>query len=68
VQEMFVELVAGVMGASTEQHRFACRALTAAISAMVTGRLAAGDLDGLRELREPLLDMVSRSLDLYGNG
>lgn len=66
LQDTFAELIAGVMGATTEQHRFACRALTAAISAMVTARIAAGDLAGLRELREPLLDMVSRSMDLYG--
>jgi AcrR family transcriptional regulator len=66
LQESFVALIADVLGASTEQQRFACQTLAAAVSAMVTARIAADDLDGLRGLREPLLDLVRRSGDLYG--
>ncbi|MFQ6394907.1 TetR/AcrR family transcriptional regulator [Nocardia sp. KC 131] len=67
LQESFVTLIADVLGASTEQQRFACQTLAAAVSAMVTARIAADDLDGLRALREPLLELVRRSGDLYGN-
>ncbi|MGW5105424.1 TetR/AcrR family transcriptional regulator [Nocardia sp. NPDC004123] len=67
LQETFVAMVADVLGADTEEQRFACQTLVAALSAMVTARVAVGDLDGLRELREPLLDLVRRSGDLFGN-
>ncbi|MET8429661.1 TetR/AcrR family transcriptional regulator [Nocardia sp. NPDC004860] len=67
LQETFVAMVADVLGADTEEQRFACQTLVAALSAMVTARIAVGDLDGLRELREPLLDLVRRSGDLFGN-
>ncbi|MGW0250683.1 TetR/AcrR family transcriptional regulator [Nocardia goodfellowii] len=66
LQESFVELMAEILGARTEAQRFACQTLAAGVSAMVTTRLAADDLDGLRALREPLLDLVRRSGDLYG--
>ncbi|GAB2650388.1 TetR/AcrR family transcriptional regulator [Nocardia goodfellowii] len=66
LQESFVELMAEILGARTEPQRFACQTLAAGVSAMVTTRLAADDLDGLRALREPLLDLVRRSGDLYG--
>ncbi len=66
LQESFVSLIADVLGAETEQQRFACQTLAAAVSAMVTARVAADDPDGLRALREPLLDLVRRSGDLYG--
>ncbi|MGW4118412.1 TetR/AcrR family transcriptional regulator [Nocardia sp. NPDC004711] len=67
LQETFVAMVADVLGADTDEQRFACQTLVAALSAMVTARVAVGDLDGLRELREPLLDLVRRSGDLFGN-
>ncbi|HEY5854335.1 MAG TPA: TetR/AcrR family transcriptional regulator [Aldersonia sp.] len=67
MQEMFVGLIAGVLGAHSAEQRFACQALAAAISTMVTMRLSAGDLDGLRGLRDPLIDMVARSGRLYGD-
>ncbi|WP_433563954.1 TetR/AcrR family transcriptional regulator [Nocardia sp. CA-151230] len=67
LQETFVAMVADVLDADTEEQRFACQTLVAALSAMVTARIAVGDLDGLRELREPLLDLVRRSGDLFGN-
>lgn len=67
MQEMFVGLIAGVLGAHSPEQRFACQTLAAAISTMVTMRLSAGDLDGLRGLRDPLIDMVARGGRLYGD-
>ncbi|MEU8895159.1 TetR/AcrR family transcriptional regulator [Nocardia sp. NPDC048505] len=66
LQESFVELIAETLGAHTEPQRFACQTLAAAVSAMVTARIAADDLDGLRALRDPLLDLVRRGGELYG--
>ncbi|MFD7843430.1 TetR/AcrR family transcriptional regulator [Nocardia sp. NPDC059764] len=67
LQETFVAMVADVLGAETEPQRFACQTLVAALSSMVTARIAVGDPDGLRELRAPLLDLVRRSGDLFGD-
>lgn len=67
MQESFVALIADILDARTEQQRFACRTLAAAVSAMVTAHIAADDLAGLRALREPLLELVRRSGDLYGD-
>ncbi|TQM29521.1 TetR/AcrR family transcriptional regulator [Nocardia bhagyanarayanae] len=67
LQDSFVALIAEVLHAHTEQQRFACQTFAAAVSAMVTARIAADDLDGLRGLSAPLLDMVRRSGDLYGS-
>lgn len=66
LQESFVALIAEVLGAQTDQQRFACQTLAAAVSAMVTARVAADDLAGLRALREPLLELVRRGGELYG--
>ncbi|MEV6334535.1 TetR/AcrR family transcriptional regulator [Nocardia vinacea] len=66
LQESFVAMIADVLDARTDQQRFACQTLAAAVSAMVTARIAVDDLAGLRALREPLLDLVHRSGDLYG--
>ncbi|MEV6274715.1 TetR/AcrR family transcriptional regulator [Nocardia sp. NPDC051832] len=67
LQESFVALMAEVLGAHTEAQRFACQTLAAGVSAMVTTRIAADDLEGLIALREPLLELVRRSGDLYGS-
>ncbi|WP_433712813.1 TetR/AcrR family transcriptional regulator [Nocardia sp. CA-084685] len=66
LQESFVAMIADVLDARTDQQRFACQTLAAAVSAMVTARIAVDDLPGLRSLREPLIDLVRRSGDLYG--
>ncbi|OXR46515.1 Fatty acid metabolism regulator protein [Nocardia cerradoensis] len=66
LQESFVSLVADILDARTDQQRFACRTMVAALSAMVTTHVAADDPDGLRELREPMLELVRRSGDLFG--
>ncbi|GAB4582243.1 TetR/AcrR family transcriptional regulator [Nocardia sp. IFM 10818] len=67
LQETFVAMVADTLGAESEEQRFACQTLVAALSAMVTARIAVGDIDGLRSLREPLLDLVRRSGELFGS-
>ncbi|NNH74007.1 TetR/AcrR family transcriptional regulator [Nocardia uniformis] len=67
LQDTFVAIVADILGAETESQRFACQTLVAALSAMVTARIATDDIDGLRELREPLLNMIGRSGDLFGS-
>lgn len=67
LQESFVAVVAEILDARTEQQRFACRTMVAALSAMVTNHVATDDPDGLRELREPMLELVYRSGDLFGS-
>lgn len=62
-QQRFVAVVASTLEASDRRSRFACEALVAAISAMVTARLAAGDLDGLRALRRPLVRLVRQAVE-----
>lgn len=66
LQETFVAVVADMLDAHTEEQRFACGTLVAALSAMVTARIAVGDAAGLRELREPLLGLVRRGGELFG--
>lgn len=62
VQEQFAIQLEALFGARDDEERFACRALVAAIGGMVTARLAVGDLDGLRALREPIATLVRRAL------
>jgi AcrR family transcriptional regulator len=60
LQQRFVDTVAGVLHAQTEDDRFACEALVAALGAMVTGRVAAGNAAALPQLREPIMGLVGR--------
>ncbi|MGN6694127.1 MAG: TetR/AcrR family transcriptional regulator [Aquihabitans sp.] len=62
LQAIITDGVAALLGASDDRGRFACQALVAAISALVTPLLAAGDLAGIRALREPIVDLAARSL------
>lgn len=62
VQRAFVDLVVEGVGARTAEDRFACEAFVAATSSMVTARLAADDIDGLRALHAPLLRLAARLL------
>lgn len=66
LQETFVAMVADILGADTDEQFFACQMLVAALSSMVTARIAVGDLEGLRALREPLLALIRRSGELFG--
>lgn len=62
----FADSLTAMFGAENEQQRFACEMLVAAISAMVTATVAAGDFEGVLALRRPFMDMIRRSGDLYG--
>jgi AcrR family transcriptional regulator len=62
LQRQFVNLVAEIFN-STEPDapgRFACEALVASISSMVTVRVGSGRLDELPALREPIIELVRR--------
>jgi AcrR family transcriptional regulator len=61
LQHRFVDLLIKVLDARSEEERFACETVVAAISAMVTSRLAVGDLGGLAALREPLTTLVRQA-------
>lgn len=61
-QQRFADLVCEVFGARTRERRFACEALVAATSSMVTARLAADDIEGLRALQRPLTELARRML------
>jgi AcrR family transcriptional regulator len=63
IQRRFVQLLTDASGARSPTERFACEALVAAIITLVTARLAARDIEGLRGLREPLTELVRRALD-----
>jgi AcrR family transcriptional regulator len=60
VQRRFAAVLDDTFGRRTAGDRFANEALVAATSSMVTARLAAGDLDGLRALRRPLVGLARR--------
>jgi len=68
VQSRFVDLVAFIAGAKDERQRFACEAVVAAVSALVTQRVCAGRTDTLTELEEPLADLVTDLLNAVGLG
>lgn len=60
VQEDFTAVVAGIFSARSAADRFACEALVAAISSMVTLRVAAGESHALPGLRTPLVALARR--------
>jgi AcrR family transcriptional regulator len=62
VQQRFVELVAGIVGARDESQRFACEAIVAAVSGLVTQRICAGRVAELEELGEPLRELADTVL------
>lgn len=62
LQQRTVEQFVALFGLRTDEGRFACRAVVAAISALVTHELVSGGgPDGVRGLHGPLL-MLSRQL------
>jgi AcrR family transcriptional regulator len=62
VLDRFVDLIAELMGARRQADRFACEALVAAVSSLVTVRVAVGELDELPKLRRPIMDVARRLL------
>jgi AcrR family transcriptional regulator len=66
LQQRFVELVAEALEIDIDDasERFACEALVAAVSSLVTARIGTGRARQLAELREPLIELARRlSLD-----
>jgi AcrR family transcriptional regulator len=61
LQQRFADTVNDLFGARSAADRFANEALVAAIGAMVTARIAADDLDGLRALHRPLMQYARRT-------
>jgi AcrR family transcriptional regulator len=68
IQRRFADLVSEAFGARDTSERFACEALVASIAAMVTARLAANDIEGLRALRSGFSDLVREALGHEGGG
>lgn len=62
LQSRITDQLVTVLDVDTEGGRFACQALVSAISGLVTGPLVAGDIDALRALRIPVVDLVQRAL------
>jgi AcrR family transcriptional regulator len=60
VQEDLTAVVVGIFSARSAADRFACEALVAAISSMVTLRVAAGESHALPGLRTPLVALARR--------
>jgi len=62
LQRQFVNLVAEIFNSAEPDApgRFACEALVASISSMVTVRVGSGRLDELPALREPIIELVKR--------
>jgi AcrR family transcriptional regulator len=60
LQQRFADAVNHLFAARTAADRFANEALVGAIDAMVTARIAADDLDGLRALHRPLMQYARR--------
>lgn len=56
------DLLAALLGVTSDHGRFACEVLVAAIASMVTEPLVVNDLQALRDLREPMVDLVRRAL------
>jgi TetR/AcrR family transcriptional regulator len=60
LQQQFVDGLVAVFRARTEQDRFNCWAIVAAVSTMVTSALLADDADAVVALHEPVLAMAGR--------
>ena len=68
VQTRFAELVAAMAGARDARQRFACEALVAAVSSLVTQLLCADQPEKIPDLHEPLRDLAGTFLAGVGLG
>jgi AcrR family transcriptional regulator len=66
VQSRFVEALTAQLGATNDAQRFACEAVVAAASALVTQRVCAGRTTDLQELHRPLLRFARSALAAAG--
>jgi AcrR family transcriptional regulator len=64
LQERIVERMAHLLGADSDEARFACQVLVAAVSSLVTGPLVAQDIEALRGLRAKIVTLVRRALQI----
>src|SRR5437588_6112295 len=62
LQQRFIDLVAEIFDSTDPDSmgRFACEALVASVSSMVTVRVGSGRLDEIPALREPIIALVRR--------
>jgi AcrR family transcriptional regulator len=60
LQKGWAQLLDRAFGRRTAGDRFANEAIVAATSAMITARLAAGDIKGIRALRRPIVELARR--------
>ncbi len=60
LQQEFVHGVQSALGARTEQDRFTCQALVAAVSTLVTNAVLDDDPQAVLDLHGPLVEMASR--------
>ena len=63
-QGQFVDGIAMVFDARTEQQLFACRTLVAAISALVINALVDDDSQALQNLHAPLVRVAARLMEV----
>jgi AcrR family transcriptional regulator len=63
IQRRFADGLATLLGARDDDARFACEALVAAISSLVTGPIVRGDAEALRALHGPLVTLVHNALE-----
>lgn len=59
LQQRFADAVAVAFAVKTEEERFSIDAMIAAVTSLVTARLAVGDVDGLRALHGPLMRFIA---------
>ena len=62
MQQRIVDVVARLLGTTGRRGRFACTVLVAAVGALVTKPLVDDDVDTLRALRDPVVDLVAHVL------
>jgi len=68
LQQSTVDQFALLFNLHTDDGRFACRAVVAAISALVTHELVKGEADGVRNLHAPLVVLIGRLLGSSADG
>ena len=61
-QHRFAEYIGLIYGVRSASGRFACEALVAAVGSLVSARLAAGDVAGLRALHAPIVRLANQLL------
>jgi len=67
-QHRFADVVAVYVDARTTEQRFACEAFVASVAMMMTLRLAVGDVDGVRALYRPLVDLATVLFGAHATG